>query len=470
MSDTEHARFSPSKMERIIECAGSLALEETCVDRPSEYAAEGTAAHQLAQWALTDGKFYTYAYLGRIIEVIERKGTPQEVRFTFEVDQDMADYVQKYVDDIQERIEAFEISGATVTLLVEQRIDISRILGIPGQFGTADCVLLVEFPTGDTLLVVIDLKYGRGVEVVAEGNKQLKTYGAGTLDLYEIVHDISRVLLVINMPRLGYVSEWELSADQLREFNDELKRAAQKAVNNINVLKETNDARKLELSPGEKQCRFCKAKGKCPALATEAMSRVVATATVDDFDDLTAIQGDVKTHVAKSVAAIDAAEIGTDETVVATVVNGIVTRQQLAEFMDSADLIEDWIKAVRARVEAELYEGMNEPGIIPGWMLGEGRRGHRAWKSTATAEDLMKSFRVKSEDMYTRKLISPTQAEKFFKANARRWNKLKDLIFQPEGKPSVVRDNDAKKKRLAVKNVVDDFDDLDAEADYSDLV
>lgn len=456
MSDTEHARFSPSKMERILSCPGSLALEETCPDRVSKYAAEGTAAHTLGQWALTDGKFYTRAYQGRIIEVIEKQGTPQETRLEFEADEDMCEYVQMYVDDIQKRIEAFELQGAKVTLLVEQRIDISRVLGVPGQFGTADCVLLVEFNTGKTLLVVIDLKYGMGVEVVAEGNKQLKTYGAGTLDTYEIVHDIDRVLLVINMPRLGYVSEWELSADELRAFGDELKQGATLALANIEIFKETRDARTLTLSPGEKQCRFCRAKGMCPQLATEALGRVVApVATVDDFDDLTALGGEVKKCVAQSTAKID---------------EGVVTKEQLAEFMDAADMVEDWLKGVRARVEVELYESGNAPGIIPGWMLGEGRRGHRAWKSVVAVEDTMKSMRLKTEDMYTRKIISPAQAEKFFKGNARRWNKLKEMIFQPEGNPSVVRDSDAKRKRLVVKPAVDSFDDLDAAGEYADLV
>lgn len=456
-----HARFSPSKMERILECAGSLALEETCKDSVSKYAAEGTAAHTLAQWALTDGRFYTYAYQGRIIEMIEKEGTPLEERFEFEVDDDMCENVQNYVDGITGRIAAFELQGAKVTLLVEQKIDISRILGVPNQFGTADCVLLVEFPNGKTLLVVADLKYGMGVEVVAEDNKQLKTYGAGTLDLYECMLDIDRVLLVIHMPRLSDPTEWELSADELRAFGDELRAGASKALEQIALFEKTKDARKLDLVPGEKHCKFCKAKSKCPQYATDTFKAMLApVATIEDFDDLTEIveSGKLEELIAEATALVD---------------QGLVTKDQLGKFMDAAPMIDDWISGVRSRVSAELYEADNAPDTVPGWMLAKGRKGHRAWRSVAQVEEIMKSWRLKAEQMYSRKVISPAAAERLLKANPRRWGKLQEMIFQPDGNPSVVRDNHAKKTRLVIAPVIDGFDDLDAleaEEEFSDLV
>jgi hypothetical protein len=461
---SEHAKFSPSKMERIIECAGSLALEETCPDSVSKYAAEGTAAHQLAQWALTDGKFYTRAYQGRIIEVIEKKGTPKEERFEFEADEDMCEHVQNYVDDIVARIDAFKLQGATVELLVEQRIDISRMIGVPDQFGTADCVLVVTFPNGKTLLVVIDLKYGMGVEVVAEENKQAMTYALGALDEHSLANDIDRVLIVINMPRLDHVTEWEIGVDILLTFRDQLQAGATKALEQIEVLRAGRDARKLDLKYGDKHCRFCKARGKCPEYAVKSLGPVMkfAGASLDSFDDLTALDGQIVATVNAAVTKLDESDIGD-----AVGIDGIVTRGQLAELMNSADALDDFLNAVRARVRAEIEAALNVPGIIPGWMLAEGRRGHRAWKNTVAAEDTMKSFRLKSDDMYTRKLISPTAAEKLLKESARRWTKLKELIFQPAGNPSVVRDNDPKKKRLVVKPAIDAFDNLEDE--FADL-
>lgn len=253
------------------------------------------------------------------------------------------------------------------------------------------------------------------------------------------------------MPRLGYVSDTEITVEELQYFIEELKLAADRALQEIEVLKDTSDARKLSLNPGDKQCRFCRAKGICPALAGEVMSKV--TTTVNDFDDLTEIKGQIGDEIAKSIALID---------------EGVVTPVQLAEFMNAADLIEDWLKGVRGRAEALMLEGLNAPGIVPGWMIAEGRRGNRAWTSVDMVEETMKSMRVKADEMYTRKLISPAAAEKLFGDSVRKWNKLKAMIFQPEGKPSVVPDNDKKKKRLVIKPVADGFDDLDA--NFDDLV
>ena len=61
--------------------------------------------------------------------------------------------------------------------------------------------------------------------------------------------------------------------------------------------------------------------------------------------------------------------------------------------------------------------------------------------------------------MYDFSLISPTKAEKLFKENPKRWAKVKDLITQNTGKPSVAPATD-KRQAIVVQSVSDDFRDL----------
>jgi hypothetical protein len=69
-------------------------------------------------------------------------------------------------------------------------------------------------------------------------------------------------------------------------------------------------------------------------------------------------------------------------------------------------------------------------------------------------------MRLKADEMYDRKLITPAKAEKLLKDTPRRWNSIAQHITQGEGKPSVAPVTD---KRPAY-SVVDDFEDLTTSA------
>jgi len=53
MPDT-HALLSPSSSERWISCPPSVRMSEGIEEKPSEYAAEGTAAHSLCEYKLRE--------------------------------------------------------------------------------------------------------------------------------------------------------------------------------------------------------------------------------------------------------------------------------------------------------------------------------------------------------------------------------------------------------------------------------
>ena len=261
---TQHARLAPSAAHRWINCTGSLAIEEQCPPQPeSEFAAEGTAAHELAEHCLNNNDV-AHAYIG--------------VEFNkFIVDEDMAAHVQTYLDNIHEYAEHNH-------LYVEKRVNFSCAIGVAGSFGTADAIILTN---DHKELQIHDLKFGRGVQVFAESNEQLMTYGLGAYDLFSTVAEIERLRFVIHQPRLGWLDDWDVGVGALLDFRDEAYDAAQDATHmadNFGHQTAIYGVDDLELTPGEKQCRWCRAKTDCPAIAQHVLNTVA-----DDFVDLTEV-------------------------------------------------------------------------------------------------------------------------------------------------------------------------------------
>ncbi|WP_419653946.1 DUF2800 domain-containing protein [Xylella fastidiosa] len=403
---SQHAMLSPSSAHRWLHCPASVPLSRTCKDDSSPFADEGTVAHTVAADALRTGSDAS-AYVGERHEINGR---------TWEVTAEMAAYVQEYVDYVR------AIAGVR---LVEQPLRIASITGEQGAQGTADVVILA----GDELTIV-DLKYGRGVKVFAEGNEQLQLYALAALSEFGWVEAFQQVRLVIVQPRLGHADEWVRTLPEMEDFR---RKVAQSAARCRAAMWHYNNVGELPseyFGPAEKPCRFCKAKASCPALATHVLNTVA-----DDVVDLTK----------PIIPQLSYAQLRTFD------------NTTLACLFGATELIESWCKSIRDRAAAELRSG--QP--VPGYKLVQGRQGTRRWVDETAAEDALIQMRIGLSHLHDVSLISPASAEKLHKAGVldlQQWVQLQPLIHRSTGAPIVVPTSD-KRPALALQDATD-FEDL----------
>jgi hypothetical protein len=73
----------------------------------------------------------------------------------------------------------------------------------------------------------------------------------------------------------------------------------------------------------------------------------------------------------------------------------------------------------------------------------------------------MKSMRIRQEEMYEVKVISPTAAEKVLKDSPKRWARLQQLITQSPGPLSIAPITD-KRPAVVIPQVTHAFDEIEA--------
>lgn len=418
-----HALLSPSGAPRWMVCIGSVGMQKGMPDTPSEYSDEGTCAHAVAKMAWDEQKDAA-AYIGRRIEI-----RPLE---TMEVTEEMADDLQPYLDICK----ALALNGDA---RAEVNVPIGHITGEEGAEGTADFVVI---DVKEKELICADLKFGMGVPVFAKDNEQLLMYLLGVYDELSLVYDIERVRGIISQPRLNNTSEETWTIAQLEEFR---QRAKEKSAMAWEASNETDPVKLEKWLCAGSHCKFCKAAGGnamfpggCPALAKRVQKEIGA--------DFGVIAEAAKTYE-KGHDLSDVMPPPVDD--------------QLGTVMDSIDLIEMFTKAVRSRVESLLLQGVPVPSPSGGYKLVQGRKGNRKWESEESATKALKGFRLKDEEMYEYKLISPTTAEKLLKSQPKRWTKLEKLITQADGGKSVAPMSDKRPAFIVEAPSAEDFDPID---------
>ena len=243
-----HSPLGASSAERWMNCPGSVALIKALglddSDEP-EYRGLGIAAHEAGAHCLKN-KLDAWEVIG-------------EKFYDIEVDQEMAQAIQAYIDTVRPVMEregavvyiehgfGYQQQDGRVTEILDPRADsiLKRYF-----YGTSDSA--VARPA-DKYLDVTDYKHGEGIDVEVEDNPQLMYYAFGILLLHP---EVETVRLRIVQPRIAYrepVKTWIVKADYIRDWvADKLIPAMQ--------LTELDGA---ELDAGS-WCRFCPAKLICP--------------------------------------------------------------------------------------------------------------------------------------------------------------------------------------------------------------
>lgn len=376
----QHAILSASGAYRWLKCTPSARLERQFQDEQSPYAAEGTRAHAAAEQLLTKELFP------------DRKVA--EPKFD---DKEMEIAVRRYVDICMEKVIAARKRTPDADIQVEARVDFSR--WVPEGFGTGDMVIVA-----DDTLEIVDLKYGKGVPVSAEGNPQMRLYALGAYEANSLLYDIKNIRMTIVQPRLDSVNSDEMSIEDLIAWGDSIKDTAKLAYDGEG-----------ECQAGD-HCGFCKARHLCRALSN---------ACLDEFYK----------HGGKKTS--------------------LLLDTEVAEVLDMADMIIKWAKDVQ---NYAFDQAVNEGKNWPGYKLVEGRSSRKITNAEAAAKALLDAD-FTAEDIYKpQELRGITDLTKLV-GKKKLTDTIGQFIDKPPGKPTLVPLSD-KRAPLELDPVnVDDFDD-----------
>lgn len=368
----KHAKFSPSKGKQILNCTASLLLEEQFPDEESPYAAEGSAGHEMAEYLIK-----------KYLKIRTRR--PVSDYYTDE----LLEAVDEYVSYVQEQIEKARQECSDPVFCVEQRVDLSSF--VPECFGTADMVIMT-----DRKVHVIDLKLGQGVPVLAEENVQLMIYGLGLLQIADILFDIETVELTIVQPRLDSISEWSISADDLRKWG---------AAVFVPKAEEALSGRG-EFHPGVDTCRFCKARFQC-----RARSEYFLAVAQHEFKE-----------------------------------PDLLTDEEMAEILTKADALKKWVEEVYAFAQKEAIDNRKE---WPGFKLVMGKSNRKYTNEEEVIEAAKAAGYV---DIFKTSLIGIADMEHLMGKKMFQ-EVLGKLVYKPEGKVVLVPESDKREPiNLATAN------------------
>lgn len=373
-----------------MKCPGCIRMCANIPRKPSSvYAAEGSAAHHLAEMCLIHG-FIPQNQLGK--KILYHRGNctmwadevkkPNGPHHIFEVDQEMADAVEVYCQEVAQTCRA--MVGASFG--IEERLDLSWL--IPGVFGTGDHVAREPL----SRVVVNDLKYGKGVAVEVANNPQLMIYGLAALGEGN-PNMVDEVEMVISQPRAfhpdGRVRRHVMLADDLMEWGQEILKPAALAT-------QKPDA---PLAPGD-WCRWCDVNDPnvCPAVSQQLL---------------------------------EAAEVVFDEAIMPVNPGAplrearALTGEQLDRILQSLYVLTPWAEATKKEAVERLKTGHSEAPKLFKRIQG---RGTRKWSNPEQAvADITSLFGV--EHAYQpSKIATPAQVEKSAKGTGLKPKQIQEMI------------------------------------------
>lgn len=377
--EKKHALLSASGAKKWMNCPASARLEEKLPDEESEYAAEGTLAHNICELKLmklfTDKNMSDRTYKGRLNKLMK------EPLYQREMDR----YTNRYVDYVTGIAYGFPEAP---TVAIEKQLDYSD--WAPEGFGTGDCILI-----HGTQLHIIDFKYGKGVSVSAVENPQMMCYGLGALKEFGMIYPISTITLHIVQPRTANFSSWNISRQELTSWGENvLKPSAEKAF-----------AGEGECVPGS-WCDdgFCKLRATCRARAD------------------------------KNLAFMDTAVSQTGGVVMNLPPQ--LSNEEVGNILKEAQFLASWVKKLEAYAEKEIVAGKE----IPGWKLVEGRS-NRVITNQLQAFAALQSAGYPEALLYERVPLTLTKLEALI-TKEHKTQILDKYITKPQGKPTLAPADD----------------------------
>lgn len=359
---SDHAKLSPSKRNRWALCPGSIREEAKYPEQSGGTAAiDGTHTHTLLEVCLKDGDVDASFHIG--VEMEDDDGK-------FVIDKERAARVQIALEYIYKRLDN------SMTLLSESKVDPAFLLGRDDLSGTVDVQII-----GNGVLELIDYKDGMA-PVDAKGNMQLEQYAYGVLAGYKLpvngAYPFDTVRMTIIQPKLAMknmnpISSFDVPVrDLMANIGTIVKQAA------------ATDAPDAPLVPGESQCKYCRAKGNCSALASNVMKEV----------------GIMFQPIVNQT--LDVAQQSADKDPTA------MNDAQIRQIMEAAPLMRQLLEGVEKEALRRLKAGQS----IDGLKLVNGR-GSRAWAlpESEIAEKLVK-MGIPKTAVYETKLVTPAKAEK----------------------------------------------------------
>lgn len=384
---TEHALLSASSAHRWLACTAAPRFEEQFPNGTSDYAEEGSLAHSICELyarkhfsVMTNRKFNS-----------ELKKLQAKPHYSDE----MLKTAEKYVDYLREKAMSYP---TTPYITFEVKVDFSDY--VPEGFGTCDCVMI----GGDTLHIT-DYKHGKGVEVSAEENPQMRLYALGALKMFAPVFgdSIKKVSMGICQPRItDDESEDGMTVEELRAWGESIKPRAKEAYDGPGTF-----------CPGE-HCRFCKGKAQCRARADQ-------NTAFEDFKDF-AIEGKAAPEL-QALSPETRAVIGLPP---------MLSDAEIGELLVRAEGLVQWYKDLCEYATQNILNGKE----IPGWKVVAGKS-NRAFKNVEEAFGKVIEAGYDEALLYERKPITLTGVESLL-GKAKFETLLKDCVHKPLGKPTLV--------------------------------
>ena len=373
---SSHATLPPSASMRWLACPPSVRLNEKFIERfgeeTSKYAEEGTLAHSLAELKLRlfTGELDKESYKSSVSEL---GAIPPEM-------EKATDY---YVDLCEERYYEAKKSCPDALILIEQRLDISA--WAPECFGTGDCIIV-----SDSILNVIDLKYGMGVPVSAIDNPQARCYGLGALHEYGDLFGFEEIRNTIVQPRLDSVSDETLTREELLIWGDTIREPARLAYNGEGEFK------------SGPHCKFCAAKAVCSERIIDSLRIVeLGFASPDIIDD-----------------------------------------SKIAGIYKALPLIKEWIGAFEEYVKKQALNGQK----IEGFKLVRGKRPARAFKDEHAVEEFLRKTSIEPEKYLSEPTLKSVSAIEKSIGKKQFKELLEEYVVQGEGALTLVPEDDPREE------------------------